>query len=408
MTVTCGIDWAEVHHDVALADETGKRVAKLRIDTGVEGFGQLMALLAEHVEDPSTVPIAIETDKGLLVAALRAAGMVVYAINPRAVARYRERRGQAGGKSDPGDAMVLADILRTDRDHHRPLPALSDGALAVKALARQHQEAIWARQAAVNRLRSLLVEFYPNALAAFPNLTHKAALEVLAAAPTPSAAAKLTGRRVVALLRRSGRGDRPGLAEQIVTALRRPALRQPDRVEAGLGKAVTALAATITVMQHGIAELEAAMTAEYADHPDAAILDPAPGLGPVLAARVLGEIGDDRTRFPAADNLRSFAGTAPITKASGRSKIVRTRHIRNRRLADACYWWAFASITRSAGARAHYDRRRAAGDSHNAALRNLANKLLGRLWWCWQHNQPWDETAAWPDATPTAPADLAA
>jgi hypothetical protein len=130
-------------------------------------------------------------------------------LTPRAVARYRERHGQAGAKSDHGDAIVLADILRADRAQHRPLSQLSDGALAIKARARQHQEAIWATQAAVNRLRSLLVDFYPNALAAFPNLTHKAALEVLAAAPTPAAGAKLTRTRHVPLLRRSGRGDRP-------------------------------------------------------------------------------------------------------------------------------------------------------------------------------------------------------
>jgi transposase len=396
MTVTCGIDWAEAHHDVALVDESGTRVAKLRIDSGATGFAELMALLGEHAEDPAEVAVAIETDKGLIVAALRAAGLTVYAINPRAVARYRERHGQAGGKSDPGDAHVLADILRTDRDRHRPLPALSDEALAVKALARQHQEAIWARQVAVNRLRSVLVEFYPNALVAFPTLTHKAALEVLAAAPTPEAGAKLTSRRVVTLLRRCGRGDRPGVAERIVTALRAPALRQPGQVEAALGHAVTGLVATVTVMQAGITQLEAAMTAEFDAHPDAGILTPTPGLGPILAARVLGEIGDDRTRFPATQNLRSFAGTAPITKASGRTKVVRTRYIRNRRLADACHWWAFAAITKSPGARAHYDQRRAAGDSHNAALRHLANKLLGRLWWCWQHRQPWNDNAAWP------------
>src|SRR5712692_5541190 len=104
MEITCGIDWAEAHHDVALVDCDGTRLAKCRIDTGVNGFGELMALLAEHSEDPTGVAIAIETEQGLLVAALRAAGFTVYAINPRAVARYRERYAQAGGKSDPGDA----------------------------------------------------------------------------------------------------------------------------------------------------------------------------------------------------------------------------------------------------------------------------------------------------------------
>jgi hypothetical protein len=123
---------------------------------------------------------------------------------------------------------------------------------------------------------------------------------------------------------------------------------------------------------------------------------PPPGVGAILAGRLLAEIGDDPTRFATADGLRAFAGTAPITRASGRSKLVSTRHIRNRRLADACHWWAFAAITKSTGARAHCDARRAAGDAHNAALRNLANKLLGRLWWCLVNKQPWDDQAAWP------------
>jgi transposase len=195
MEITCGIDWAEAHHDVALVDGDGQRIARQRIDTGVIGFGELLSLIAEHAPEPAGVAIAIETDRGLLVAALRAAGFIVYAINPRAVARYRERYGQAGGKSDPGDAVVLADILRTDAHLHRSLPAVTEIAAAVKVFARQHQEAIWARQATVNRLRSLLVEFYPNALEAFPNLTHKAALEIIAAAPNPVAGAKLTRSR---------------------------------------------------------------------------------------------------------------------------------------------------------------------------------------------------------------------
>lgn len=401
MSITCGIDWSEGHHDVALADGEGRRVAKLRIDTGVSGFTELMTLLAEQTDDPTRVPIAIETDKVLLVAALRAAGFDVYAINPRAVARYRERFAQAGGKSDPGDAMVLADVLRTDRHLHRRLPAISEQGLAVKVLARQHQEAIWARQATVNRLRSLLIEYYPNAVTAFPVLTHKAALEILAAAPTPAAALRLTRGRIVTLLRRSGRGNQAGLAERLVAQLRAPTVRQLARVEAGYGHAVAALVVVVTAMQTGIGDLEAAMTAEFEQHPAAELLRSTPGLGPILAARVLAEIGDDPTRFATAQGLRAFAGTAPITKASGKSKVVRTRHIRNRRLADACHWWAFAAITKSAGARAHYDRRRHAGDTHNAALRNLANKLLGRLWWCLTNDQPWDEKAAWPPRTNT-------
>lgn len=396
MTITCGIDWAEGHHDVALVDADGRRLAKLRIDTGMTGFTSLMVLLAEHVADPAAVPVAIESEKVLLVPALQAAGLTVYPINPRAVARYRERTGQAGGKSDPGDALVLANILRTDAHLHRPLVATSEGAAAVKVLARQHQEAIWSRQATVNQLRSLLMAYFPAAVRAFPVLTHKAALQVLLAAPTPAQGRRLTRARIATLLQRSGRGNHPAQVEQILAHLHAPALVLPGRAELAHGRAARALLGVIVAMQAGIADLEQAMAGELEQHPDAALMHAVPGLGPILAARVLAEIGDDRTRFTSAAGLRAFAGTAPITKASGRSKQVRARHVRNRRLADACHWWAFAAITKSAGAREHYDRRRAVGDSHNAALRNLANRLLGRLWWCLHNDQEWNEKAAWP------------
>jgi transposase len=238
-------------------------------------------------------------------------------------------------------------------------------------------------------------------------LTHKAALEILVAAPTPGVALKLTRKRVVTLLQRSGRGDRPGLADNIVAKLRQPALRQPPAVEDALGRAVTGLVTVIKSMEASIADLEDALAIAFEAHQAAPLLTAVPGLATILGARVLSEIGDDRSRFATADGLRAFAGTAPITRASGRSKSVRTRRVKNKRLADACHWWAFASITKSPGCRAHYDRRRATGDSHNAALRNLANKLLGRLWWCLVNDLDWDENAAWP--TPdSAPAKIAA
>ena len=399
MKLTCGVDWAEAHHDVALVDDDGVVVARSRINTGATGFSALLTLIAEHQGSAEDTPVAIETDKNLLVVALAEAGFTVYPINPRAVARYRERHGQAGGKSDPGDAAVLAHILRTDRHLHRPLPAVSEGARAVKALARQHQEAIWALHQTISRLRSVLLEFYPQALQAFPNLKHKAALTVLAAASTPAAGQRLTRRRVVTLLQRSGRGNHPALVEQILTDLHTAALRQPPRVEQALGRTVAGLIAIVVAMGQAVDDLETELAREFDQHPQAAILRSAPGLGPILAARVLAEIGDDPTRFSDPNGLRAFAGTAPVTIASGRSHYVKARKVRNKRLGDACHWWAFAMLTKSAGARAHYDKRRAAGDHHNAALRNLANKLLGRLWWCLAHNQPWDDNSAWPHKT---------
>ncbi len=357
MKITCGIDWAEAHHDVAVLDAGGQVLGRRKIDTGVTGFGELMSLLAEHTDDPRSVPVAIETDKNLIVVALQAAGLTVFPINPRAVARYRERHGQSGKKSDPGDAALLADVLRTDGHQHRPLPTISNAGLAVKALARQHQEAIWALHQTNNRLRSVLLEFYPQALQAFPNLKHKAAVAVLAAAPTPELGAKLTARKLVALLHGCGRRNDTALVEQVLADLKTPALRQSAPVEAALGHTVVGLLGVISAMQAAVGQLEQALATEFDKHPMAPVLRSAPGLGPILAARVLAEVGDDPTRFASAGGLRAFAGTAPVTSASGKSRRVLARRVRNKRLGDACHWWAFATLTKSAGARAHYDRR---------------------------------------------------
>ena len=340
MTITCGIDWAEQHHDVAVVDGAGALLARRRIGTGADGFTELVTLLTELAaaagEPMCSVPVAIETDKNLLVVALQAAGLTVFPINPLAVARYRERHGQSGKKSDAGDAAVLAHILRTDIHRHRPLPAVSEEAAAVKALARQHQEAIWALHQTVNRLRSVLLQFDPQALQAFPNLQHKAAQAILSAAPTPRQGTRLTTRRVVTVLHGCGRRNDRDLVARIVTALHAPALRQPPQVEAALGVTVQTLLGVLAAEQKAVATLEAALAEQFDAHPLAPVLRSAPGLGPVLAARVLAEVGDDPTRFTTANGLRAFAGTAPVTRASGRSHYVKARKIRNRRLGDAC------------------------------------------------------------------------
>ena len=406
MEIFCGIDWAERHHDVAVVDQTGRLLGRRRISDDLAGFSDLTALLVEHAgeqgEQVTGVPVAIETDRGLLVAALRAVGHPVYAINPKAVDRYRDRHAVSGAKSDPADALVLAHLLRTDRHAHRPLPADTEQAQVVRVLARAHQDAIWARRQDANRLRSLLREFFPAALTAFPDLTTRTALTVLAAAPTPAAAAALTRANLTGLLHAAGRGTRPADAARLADIFAADQLRQSTEVETAMGAAARAIVRTLAAANQSVHELELALADHFEQHPDAEILDSLPGLGLVLGARVLGEYGDDPTRWPDAASRRNYAGTAPITRASGRSRIVLARHIRNKRLADACYLWAFTALTKSPGARAYYDTRRAAGDTHNAALRRLASKLLGQLHHCLTHRQPYDEHHAWPPATPAA------
>lgn len=283
--VFCGVDWAEDHHDIALVDAGGKQLAKLRITDDAAGFAKLTGLLAEHGDTATApIPVAIETSRGLLVARLRATGRQVFAINPLAVARYRERHSVARKKSDAVDAAALANILRVDMAAHRPLPADSELAQAVAVLARAQQDAVWDRGQAHNKLRSQLREFYPGALAAFADkrdgLCSREARTVLAAAPTPTAAAKLTRRRLQSLLRQAGRlRGIEAEADRLHEVFQREYLHQLPQVEAALGLQASALLRQLDTACRNANHLEEAAAEAFEQHPDAPIIRSFPGLG---------------------------------------------------------------------------------------------------------------------------------
>jgi transposase len=394
--VFVGHDWAEAHHDVFVEDERGARLERARLPEGVEGVARFHALVAAHVDDPAEVRVATETDRGLFVGALVASGYEVLAVNPMSTSRYRERHSTSGAKSDPGDAWVLAELARTDGHNHRPIAGDSDLAEAVKVLARAHQGLIWTRQRQTNQLRSTLREFYPAALEAFDELDSNDALAVLAIAPTPELGRRLSISKIASALRRGGRQRRiEQRAEQIQAALRTEQLAAPPLVADAMGVTVTALVGVIAELDAQAGRLEEELGQGFEQHPDAEVIRSLPGLGMILGARVLAEFGDDPNRYADAKSRKNYAGTSPITRASGTRCVVLARYARNRRLADACYLWAFAALTKSPDARAFYDAHRAAGDTHHRALRALANRLVGILHGCLRHHTPYDEHTAW-------------
>jgi len=405
MDVYCGIDWAEDHHDISLVDRDGKLLARRRIGDDAAGLAQLLELLAGHGDSAEDlIPVAIETPRGLLVACLRATGRKIYPINPMAVARYRDRHSVAGKKSDHGDSFVLANILRTDICMHRPLPDDSELAQAIAVLARAQQDAVWDRTTAHNKLRSHLREYFPGFLAAFADarggITRPEARAVLAAAPTPAAAGALTLTQLRALLKKAGRSR--GIdteAARLRDAFRIAQMRQPRLVEDAMGRQAIALLRQLDAACASADDLEHAVTQSFNQHPDAGIITSFPGLGPLTGARVLAEIGDDRSRFQDAKGLKAYAGATPVTRASGKTKSVTHRRIKNNRLNAAGYTWAFSALTASPGARAHYDRRKDAGDRHAAAQRNLFGRLLGCLHRCLITGQHYDKATAFPAST---------
>ena len=396
-----GDDWSEEHHDVEIQDEAGRKLAARRLPEGAAGIARLHELIAAHLGadgDPGQVVVAIETDRGLWVQALAAAGYQVFGLNPKQVARFKERYNLSGAKSDAADAHALADMVRAERHQLRALAADTPGAQAIKVVARAHQTLIWERTRHTLRLRSALREFFPAALTAYAELGLTAAdtLELLVRAPAPAPAAKLTATQISAALKRARRHDVPAKAQAIKNALRVPQLAQPAAVTAAYAAAVQATAAVLTTLNEQISRLEAQVEAHFLQHPDAETYLSQPGIGPVNGARVLAEFGDAPGRYASAKARKNYAGSSPLTRASGRSKIVLARFIRNDRLTDALHSQALSALTASPGARAYYDKQRARGLGHNAALRQLSNRLVGILHGCLKTSTRYDEATAWP------------
>jgi|SoiMethySBSTD1v2_1073268.scaffolds.fasta_scaffold310967_2 transposase len=402
-TLFCGIDWGESRHDVAIIDEAGNVLARGKITADAAGFTDLLSLLAEAGDThDDQIPVAIETDRGLLVAALRSTGRAVYPLNPLAASRYRARHQVSGAKADATDAVLLANILRTDMAAHRPLPADTELAQAIRVLARAQQDAVWARQRMGNQIRSLLKDFYPAALDAFAGLAkgglaRPEARTILAAAPTPAKAARFTRARLRALLTKAGRQRRvDDETTRLLAVFRGQYLQQPTVVEDAMGIQLAALLVQFDAACRAADDLETATRDHFEQHPDAMVISSFPGMGTLLGARMLAEIGDDRTRFAEARGLKAFAGSAPVTRASGKKTVITYRRIKNNRLAAAGSIWALSALKASPGAKRHYQTRRERGDWNRQAQRHLFNKFLGQLHHCLHTGASYDENHAFP------------
>ena len=399
MRLFVGDDWAEDHHDVEVMDVTGRRLARARLPEGVAGMTRLHAMLAERIGDADPdeveVVIGIETDRGPWVQALIAAGYTVFGVNPLQASRYRERHGVSGAKSDAADAHMLADMVRTDSHQLRAVAGDSAQAEAIKVLTRTHKTLIWERTRHTQRLRHALREYFPAALEAFEDLDAADTLELLAKAPDPASAAKLTTGQISAALKRARRRNVPGKAAAIQAALRIEHLGQPSVVTAAYAVSVRALTTILVTLGEQVKALQGQVEAHFGQHPAAELIVSQPGLGPILGARVLAEFGDDPARYASAKARKNYAGTSPITRASGKKKVALARFVHNDRLIDALMTQAFASLQASPGARAYYDKQRARGAGHNAALRQLANRLVGILHGCLKTGTLYDEASAW-------------
>ena len=319
-----GIDWAEEEHCACLLDEQGRVVQRLRVAHTAAGLKRLHGAIAAAEPDAAAVLAALERPDGLLVGSLLAAGYAVYALNPKSVERYRDRARTSGGKSDPADAELIARVLLTDRARHRPLLPSSALAQEVRSLARDDERAARDQRRLLNRLRLDLRDVFPQALEAFPALEAPTALAFLARWPAVDDATAATEAELAAFFRAQHHGWPDRAAAQVRGALDAEALAAPAHMARAKASTVRLLAEQLLLLHRQRAAWEARLRELLGPegHPDGEVLLSLPGLDARLAARVLGEVGDRRERFPTPASLQCYAGTAPVTRASGKARVV--------------------------------------------------------------------------------------
>lgn len=385
--VFAGVDWGGEHHQLCVVAPDGKQVLQTRVSHDVAGLRQLDQHLTRFAP---RLPVAIERSEGLLVEHLQAAGHAVFPVSPRIAARARERYKVASVKDDRFDAFVLADTLRYEHHHWRALAMPSPLLAEIKALTRDRDRLLETQQAIESQLRMILEAYHPAPARLFSSVDRQITLSFVTDYPTPANASRVKTTRMAGFLTRhhyTGRVPAQTLAERMQQNLLSGA---PGTVA---GKSFSALAFTqvLQLLNTQLAEFDDAIAAATAEHPDARIFASFPGIGPVLTAVLLAEIGEDRARFPEPAVLLAEAGLAPITRASGRSHSVRFRYAANTRLREAAMWWAFNSIKHSPWAAAAFRQaRNQRGHRYHRALRGLAARWTRVLWRCWTNHEPYD------------------
>ncbi|MGA7051740.1 MAG: IS110 family transposase [Mycobacterium sp.] len=382
-----GIDWGGAHHQLCIVDSTGKRHTQLRVTHDVAG---LAALEAELTRCGSGLPIAIERSEGLLVEHLQAAGHVLFPVSPRIAARARERYKVAAVKDDRFDAFVLADTLRHEHQHWRPLSIPSPLLAEIRALTRDRDRLLETQQAVEHQLRMILEAYHPAPARLFSSVDRQITLSFVLDYPTPAIASRVKAMRMGGFLNRhhyTGRVPAQVLAERMRANL----LSGSAGTVAGKSFSAQSFSRLLQLLNSQLAEYDDAIAATVSEHDDAKIFTSFPGVGPTLTAVLLAEIGEDRRRYPSAAALLAESGLAPVTRSSGRSCSVRFRYAANTHLREAAMWWAFNSLKTSPWAAAAFEQARTQrGQRYHRALRGLGARWMRILWRCWTDHTTYD------------------
>lgn len=383
-----GLDWAQSEHQLVVVDPQGQIVLSLRFANDAQGW----ALFRQKIAAFGRLAIAIETNCGPAVERLLETGLTIYPMNPKAATRYRDRKAPAGAKDDTLDAWSFADALRTDGHGWRALLGQDPVTAELRLLCRDEIKLIEQRTALINQLRAALCEYYPAALGAFDDWTAEGPWRFVIAFPTPEQLVK-AGKRKWEKFLHTHKLYRPQTAEQRLAAFADAmnfASSNPAVTRAKTLLAVTT-AKQLCLLHSQLDEYRQRIMKLFEDHPDHDCFGSLPGAGPKIAPRLLSELGSNRLVFQTAEALQNYAGTSPVTKQSGRSRIVAVRRACNKTLRATIHLWADLSRRNCVWAEAYYQKKRTDGMAHVAALRCLGHRWTKILWKMWQTGKPYNE-----------------
>ncbi len=386
-----GIDWADKEHCVYITDDTAKKIASFRIPNSPDGVSTMLQKIDSITNDKSQAIFAIETSNCLLVDAVLTAGYTVYPINPKSVDRYRDRYRSSISKSDDFDAMVLANILRTDKHNHRPILPDSDLTREIRILARKHYKLIKLQTMLVNQITSCLKEYYPTALELFSQIHQNITLKFLKKFPTHYHAQKASLEQLYKFLSKNRYPNAKQKAQEIYQTFRNPQFNVEPFIASAQSEYLIALVKQLETLLPQIDRFEKRIQYLLNQHPDGKIFLSLPGADITLAARLLSEFGDNRQRYQNTSSVQSQAGTSPITIISGKQKFVRFRKSCRKFFRNTMHLFAFCSIKESIWAKQYYLHHINLGKKHSHALRCLANSWLEIIFSMWKKRTTYSE-----------------
>jgi transposase len=396
-----GIDWADDHHDVHVTDDSAKTLTSFRIAHSYEGVGKLKNRLVKFTNNSEDVLVAIESHHGLLIYALLEAGYRVYPINPKAMNRYRDRYRMSSSKSDPHDAMVLANILRTDLHLYKSLPKEMVADARLRELTRAHKSLGQQRVKLTNQLTTQLKKYYPVALHLFSRLDQQITLAFLERYPTPKKAATASLEELQGFFHKQGYSC-PGKVPFIYQSLQQPALRAPSEMEDIHQTIVLSIIPVLRSLVIGIEKLADEVIKEFKQNQGCDIFSSLP-TGEITAARLSGELGSDGARYPTREYLQTAAGTSPVTKRSGKTVLVFFRWQCNKHLRDAFQNLARDSVIKCKWAKEYFTRQIELGHKPSRAYRALANRWAAIVWKMLQEGNRFDQARLERDVIMTLP-----